>query len=59
MTREQLITENTALHGLLAQACQALANVANAASQPLVVSQIARDTLCQVMEGWQEPRSPG
>lgn len=52
VTREQLITENNALHGLLAHACGALANIDNAASQPLVVTQIARDTLCQIMEGW-------
>ena len=57
MTRAQLITENEALHGLLAQACTTLLNVAELAAKhnPEVFEQIAseaRDALACVQEGY-------
>lgn len=67
MTREDLIAENEALHGLLAHACEALAVLADRenwtshgisalAVNPLIYGhfdpvELARDTLAQIKEG--------
>jgi hypothetical protein len=59
MTREQLITENEALHGLLAHACEALHWIGTARGESDEEGVVhmpdyrgrARDTLAQIKEG--------
>lgn len=53
MTREQLITENEALHGLLAHACEALAFYADGDLGLIEDDEgyLAWKTLAQIKEG--------